>query len=206
MSFHQEVAKFKNWTKTLLSTFGEWELEYPEWDSFISAASHFLDRTSSKDWDDQDWQAVIYAVARDNECKNLISIIAEDLELLVAFSWRTTQSEEQQAKWQAAAYLGDKASLVCAEPVLLQFMKDADEYVVRRSLLSLSRLGSEHTEKLAISAWDTKHLYQRIAALHALHNIGSNQLEYYLDLASEDGRQHLLSNATKLRERTSSLR
>ncbi|MDG1769220.1 MAG: HEAT repeat domain-containing protein [Yoonia sp.] len=77
-------------------------------------------------------------------------------------------------------------------------MDDADEYVRRRSLMALSVLGSKETERLAILAWETGRLYPRIEALHALSKIGSPKLEHFLGLVKQDGRAHLLANASEL--------
>jgi hypothetical protein len=61
----------------------------------------------------------------------------------------------------------------------------------------LGQIGSAHTEVLAVTAWKTGQLYQRIAALYALSYARSPLLDRYLDLAQADGREHLIENARK---------
>lgn len=200
MGFRQEVERFKDWVKRSLQETAEWELEYPNWPQFEESFFAFLNETDRASWDTQAWDDVLYAVARDNECEKFIDRISEDVPTLTGLAQRAIESDEPQAKWQIAEYLGQSADLEVAEPLLLSLADDPDEYVRRRSLSALSILGSNETEKLAISAWETGELYQRIGALNALNNIGSNRLEHFLNLADQDGRDYLKANVVKIRD------
>lgn len=197
MKVENEVKLFKAWASTQDQR-GEWETEYPRWQAFEAAVLDFLEKTKSAEWDDKDWQNIIFVVARDNECETFIGKISEDKELLLSLAHQALTSHESKAKWQIAAYLGETAALELAEPILLAWVTDANEYVSRRSLIALSILGSKETEKLAKMAWATEHEYQRIAALQALGNIASKELEQFLRLAKDDGRIHLVKKALQL--------
>ncbi|MFC4217202.1 HEAT repeat domain-containing protein [Pseudophaeobacter arcticus] len=199
MEFQHEIKRFKDWASRSLHETAEWELQYPDWPRFEVSFFAFLNETDSTNWDRQTWDDVLYAVARDNECENFIDKISEDVPVLVSLAQKAVKSDETQAKWQIAEYLGCVAELEVAEPLLLSFVKDSDEYVRRRALNALSVIGSQETEKLAVLAWESGQLYQRIGALHALSNIGSSQLVHFLKLAEQDGRHHLMTNVSKLR-------
>ncbi|UWQ44971.1 HEAT repeat domain-containing protein [Leisingera aquaemixtae] len=198
MIFRKEIKRFRDWASRVKHHSAEWELEYPDWPRFEAAVFSFLNETDSAKWEAQDWHDLLYAVARDNECEKFIERISEDQSLLKKFVFEAMKSDESEAKWQVAEYLGQIGDLEFAEPILLFFVEDADEYVRRRSLTALSVLGSKETERLAILAWETGRLYPRIRALHALNKIGSPRLEHLLELAKQDGRVHLLANASKL--------
>lgn len=198
MTLRNEINRFRDWASSVRHHSAEWELEYPDWPGFEAAVFSFLNDTDSEKWEAQDWHDLLYAVARDNECESFIERISEDQSLLKKFALEAMKSDESDAKWQVAEALGQLGDLDFAEPILLLFVDDADEYVRRRSLDALSVLGSKETEKLAILAWDTGRLYPRIGALHALSKIGSPKLEHFLELAKQDGRAHLLTNASEL--------
>jgi HEAT repeat protein len=201
MEFCREVARFKDWSIRSSHSSAEWELEYPDWSRFESSFLAFINKVDCANWEPHEWDDVLYAVARDNECEKFIDIIAEDVSVLISLAQKAVRSDETQAKWQIAERLGRRAELEVAEPILLSFAGDADEYVRRRALYALSIFGSREVENLAVLAWDSGLLYQRIGALHALSNIGSSQLEHFLKLAEQDGRKHLIANASVLRSR-----
>jgi hypothetical protein len=88
------------------------------------------------------------------------------------------------------------------EACLLAFARDGDEYVRRRALESLARLGSAHTERVALDEWDRPHEHQqwaRMNALWALHKVGSAALHRLLEDAERDPREHLSGFARRLR-------
>lgn len=195
MIFRNEIKRFRDWASRVRHHSAEWELEYPDWPCFEAAVFSFLNETDSAKWEAQDWHDLLYAVARDNECETIIERISEDQSLLRKFALEAMKSDESDAKWQVAESLGRLGDLEFAEPILLLFADDSDEYVRRRSLTAL---GSKETERLAILAWETGRLYPRIGALHALSKIGSPRLEQFLELAKQDARAHLLANASEL--------
>lgn len=199
MKFGDEVRRFRDWADSVEHRSLIWEMNYPDWHRLQTAFLTFLDQTDKANWDEQDWQNVLYAVARDNENKYFIGAISDDPSLLKSVSLKVLESDETDARWQIAECLGREAELEFAEPILLILAEDADEYVRRRSLWALSVLGSKEVERLAILAWETGLLYQRIGALHALSEIGSTKLHHFLALAIQDGRPYLVSNALKLR-------
>ena len=102
------------------------------------------------------------------------------------------------AKWQLAVRIAGITDRQQAEKLLVQLVQDDNEYVSRRALMSLAEIASDKTEHYCRIAWekevDEMQEYQRIAVLHALFRIQSGLLPHYLQLATKDGRKHLISN------------
>ena len=95
-------------------------------------------------------QAVLYAIARDNEMQHLArEIRRRQPELLLPLA-RAIRMGERNDRWQLAVEL--RCVGLGAEQVLLE-MGDEHEYVRRRALESLARVGSPAVEGLALAAW-----------------------------------------------------
>ena len=89
------------------------------------------------------------------------------------------------------------------ERLLLALAGDEDEYVRRRALSSLARLGSAAVEELALAAWskqDAAQEWARMNVLWSLHRIGSPLLARLLVEAETDERPYLSDYARRLRE------
>ena len=138
-------------------------------------------------------------IARDNE----VGLLADEVPAarLVSLAQSALESKERDAKWQLVIRLKKLQWKTEIEQLLLAFVKDVDEYVRRRALLTLADCKSEHTERLAEIAWQSGDEYQRIAALHALYKVGSGLLPGYLQLADTDGRQFVVMRARDIRDR-----
>ena len=200
MDIHRETEKFKEWAKTYPGVkSGEWESDYGNWDEYYDACIQLIKNKPPKSLTDIEISDLFYAIARDNEQEHLIDEIAEDETLLLALCETSFGHIENDAKWQFASRLGEVQNNVkYAEKLLLKLVNDTDEYVSRRALLALSRLGSSQTEKFSIKAWETNHEYQRIAALSCLKTIKSQILPEYLNKAYKDGRKYLVAKARKI--------
>jgi hypothetical protein len=88
------------------------------------------------------------------------------------------------------------------EQLLLRLAQDEHEYVRRRALGALVRLGSSTVEKLALEAWhrpDPDQQWARRAALWSLHRVGSPQLGPLLVEAEQDPQEYLRVFAERLR-------
>lgn len=195
------MQRFERWAETVPVAIrsGEWECDYPEWASLLSAFSRFLSKTEIDRWSARDVADVLYAIARDNEGMSLARELATRPHRLLAAAAAAVESDECDAKWQIAAALGDLTGhKPQAEELLLKLVADRDEYVRRRSLLALAALGSPHSEALAIEAWNSGLEYPRIAALWVLHSVRSPRLAEYLKLAIADGREYVVRNAKQI--------
>jgi HEAT repeat protein len=156
-------------------------------------------------WSDEQLQAVLYALARDNEDEHL----GEEIRLhhptrLIALAKAALLGGEFDARWQLADQLGrldsDRGEV---ERLLLALVRDEDEYVRRRALKSLARIDSPSAEQLALEAWhrpDEHQEWARMMVLDCLHRIRSPHLEHLLAEAERDERQHLRDFAKRLRQ------
>ena len=192
------VQQFRAWADANSGTGGEWEQDYPEWDSLYRAANAVING-SCDDWDDETKQWLLYAIARDNEIRLLASNLTEkQVDLLATYSLKTN---ERDGKWQLAQQMRRFRLNPERERVLFAYEQDAEEYVRRTALMVLGDLGSVHTENLAFVAWESGDQYQRMACLHSLARIESPALEKYLDMAEQDGREYLRGLAEQIKTR-----
>jgi HEAT repeat protein len=178
---------------------GDGESAYEGWGAAYAAFTAFVRGCPRALWDDAATQAALYLVARDQESEILVDEVTEDACRLIALAKAAIRYPEPDARWQMADRLGDlRGQEAEVEPLLVQFTRDKDEYVRRRAILALGRLGSPLVEEVAEGAWNTGHEYQRIAVLSALRSIGSPQLQEYLDRAMADGRCYLVAHAATI--------
>lgn len=207
-----EVGRFQEWAgqHSPVPRSGEWEFYYPNWGDLYQAVFEFVAGKPFPTWSPEEVGAVLYALARDNESEH----IAEELcslypELLMPLTQAALQFDDPQARWQLAEALGWlKSDIVEQERLLLTLARDDDEYVRRRSLQSLTRLGSSSVEALALEAWnrpDPHQQWSRMMVLSCLSQLGSPQLEPLLSEAEQDNRQYLRECAEKIRRVRSNL-
>lgn len=194
-----EASRFREWATDHAGPSGEWELDYGSWDAVLDAFTSFVGACSYETWNDEITQAILYLVARDNEAEFFVDVLAEAPDRLLLLAGAAIRYPESDARWQLADRLGDlREHMAEAESLLVHFAQDEDEYVRRRAVMALGRLGSRHVERLAQAAWNTGDEYQRMAILDALHALGSPKLREYLDRARVDGRHYLVSFARKI--------
>lgn len=196
----REIARFERWAASLTGPrSGEWECGYSHWPARYTAVDRMIAAVEVEHVSNADVSHLLQCLARDNECEHIAKQLDVHPGLLFVLAQAALASVEPDAKWQLAERLGRRDDRrEEAEHLLLQFVRDDDEYVSRRALLALSRLGSRQTETLAGQAWATGHEYQRIAAQWALGAVASPRLAEYLALARQDGRPFLLHNAMEL--------
>jgi hypothetical protein len=196
-----EVDKFKAWAEAEYPTeprYGEWECDYPTWDDLYTAYVGFLDAFSPTEWDRTDTDAILYGLARDNEAQKLQFELEQRPQSLTALArYALSTPCDYHARWQLADALKTVEPSV-SEGLLQAYFRDSHEYVRRIALLSLGRIGSRSVERLAPEAWATGDQYQRICALSALADIGSEMLPKYIAMAMEDGRDHLVWNVKRI--------
>lgn len=196
--------RFRAWARDTYpnARFGEWETTYEGWDAVYESVTRFIRGYHYDRWDSVERQALLYLIARDNESELLVDVLAEDPARLLALARDAVVSTENEARCQIAERLGNlRENREEATALLVQFAQDEqdDEYVRRRALLALGRLGSDEVHGLVEKAWSTGLEYQRVAVLHVLYALGSPSLPEYLARADADGREHLVANAARIR-------
>ena len=200
-----EVGRFRAWASSypFAGRSGEWECEYEDWCALHKAVSVFIEGSPVATWSEEEFAAVLYVIARDNETQYLSRGIRERVPMaLLDLAEAALRIGEAEAKWQFAEELGH----FYGEPsrrnkLLLSFARDDNEYVRRRSLQALARIGSAATEAIALEAWsrhDESQEYARMMALWALHRIGSSHLTRLLHEAAQDNYPHLAAYALKV--------
>lgn len=198
-----EVSRFRAWADAYpdAGRYGEWECDYESWPSLYEAVLQFVAGRPFESWSESELRAVLYAIARDNEMQHLAREVRERHQALVPPLARAAlRMGEPDARWQLAIELGSLG--IGGEELLLELARDEHEYVRRRALESLARIGSPTVEELALVTWhrpDENQEHARMMALHCLEQVGSAQLEALLADAERDGRQYLRGFAEGMR-------
>ena len=204
-----EIEKLQNWSKNLSEIpeperGGEWEENYNDWGIIYKLFTQFIETESYLTWELEEIKLVLYLIARNNEMEDFIEEIAEQqpksLELLANKSF---EFGERDSRWQIAINLEKLPNKEIAKSLLEKFLKDENEYVRRRALMTIAKFNHPRIEEFCKEAWnreDEWQEYQRIAVLHSLKTANSAELKKYFELANEDGRQYLIMNVNKLKE------
>ncbi len=185
---------------------GEWETWYDGWTEIGTAFGKVLREMNAEEADVFLLDEMVYIIARDNECETLMEELAEYPEWFGRLCRHSLHGEEQDAKWQFAAYLPECGCGGEVKDLILAFAEDSYEYVCRRALLAMPRIRPDKVEYYAEQFWNRNlyapamQEYQRIAALNALNEIKSPLLKGYLRKAGEDGREYLSQCAKKIEE------
>jgi hypothetical protein len=202
-----EVTRFRTWASEHFPgrRLGEWECDYDHWDDFYAAVLNHVAASEPEAWSGDEMQAVLYSLARDNEREHIAEVIRTRYPAtLVALANAALVQSEPDARWQLAdqlGHLGHRGDEV--ERSLLCLALDETEYVRRRALGALVRVGSPAVEQLALDAWhrpDEHQEWARMKALYCLYRIGSPHLERLLTEAEQDERQHLRQFARRISE------
>ena len=178
---------------------GEWETSYLHWPALNTAVIKLLQASPPDRWDPPVVQALLYALARDNEEGWLKNDLLDSPTHLIALAHAGVSYDDPDAKWQLADALGSPhVSDDQAEPLLDRFVHDDDEYVSRIALLALGARRSPKAEQLAVRAWTTGHEHQRIVALSVLFDICSPLLPAYLGLSRLSSQEYVRARALEI--------
>jgi hypothetical protein len=198
-----EVDRFRAWADAYphAGQYGEWECDYTEWPALYEAVFQFVAGRPFESWSDAEVRAVLYALARDNEMQHLSREFRKrHPELLEPLAREALDVGERDDSWQLAVELGSIG--IGGEQLLLELARDRHEYVRRRALESLARIGSPAVAELALAMWhrpDEDQEHARMMVLHCLELVGSPQLESLLAEAERDARQYLRGFAVEMR-------
>lgn len=203
---HEAVLAFRRWAheefpdKNEDNDNGEWELDT---ELFSLMCDRFRDAVTGIDVKDITAEIIddlLYVIARDNECPILINELSPEYYGLLCKA--VLDTPYTNAKWEFAETLKDHEEI---RHLIFELLDTGDEYTERMALMSLSYLYPERTEEYAEKFWNRniykEDEYQKIMVLHALANIGSDKLPYYLDLADASSLKYLKENAEEIRKR-----
>ena len=206
----EQAIKFHQWQeatypgKTSEELGGEWEVDYPYWNDTYSAFCHVLTQTDAETADSVLLDKMVYLIARANEAEGFIQETTSHPKWFECLCRRAATSNENEAKWQFAAYLPECSCSQKVRDIILDFAKDPNEYVSRRALLAMPALRPDCVEQFAPLFWERNcyspelQEYQRIAVLVSLDAIHSDLLPQYLEQAKQDGRRYLLEHAKRI--------
>ena len=206
----KQAIKFHQWQeatypgKTSEELGGEWEVDYPYWNDTYSAFCHVLTQMDAETADSVLLDEMVYLIARDNEAEGFIQETTSHPQWFECLCRRAAASNENEAKWQFAAYLPECSCSQEVRDIILDFAKDPNEYVSRRALLAMPALRPDCVEQFAPLFWERNcyspelQEYQRIAVLVSLDAIHSDLLPQYLEQAKQDGRRYLLEHAKRI--------
>jgi hypothetical protein len=213
-NFMARVQDFRSWADAWGSdqekeTSGCWECNYEGWNRLYDAAEAFFRMRPFHSWTAGELEAVLYALARDEDGRTLSRTVREvSPTLLVDLAESGVARGERNARWQMAdelARIGDEGGR--RDAALLRLADDPDEYVRRRAMSSLLALRHPAVERLAIESWrrpqddEWAQLFARQMVLHVLDEVASVQLPRFLDEADRDGRPDLVAAAAEIRVR-----
>ncbi|MEP7119562.1 MAG: hypothetical protein ABJE95_01585 [Byssovorax sp.] len=201
-----EVARFREWAKgyPLEARSGEWECDYHDWHDLHDAVLEFFRSRRFESWSAAEVDAVLYAIARDNEIQYLARQVRQHhLALLIPLATAAAATGDRDSKWQLAEELGHLGQTGGeAERLLLLLARDGEEYVRRKSLQALASIGALATEELALFEWhrpDEDQQWARMMALDCLRRIASHHFDALLADAERDERPYLSAYARRLR-------
>lgn len=206
----EQAEKFHQWQettypgKTTEEIGGAWEVDYPAWNDIFDAFCHVLTQMDAETADSVLLDEMVYLIARDNEAEGFIQETTSHPQWFECLCRRAAASNENEAKWQFAAYLPECSCSQEVRDIILDFAKDPNEYVSRRALLAMPALRPDCVEQFAPLFWERNcyspelQEYQRIAVLVSLDAIHSDLLPQYLEQAKQDGRRYLLEHAKRI--------
>ena len=206
----EQVGKFHQWQeitypgKTTEEIGGAWEVDYPAWNDIFDAFCHVLTQMNAEMADSVLLDEMVYLIARANEAEGFIQETTSHPQWFECLCRRAAASNENEAKWQFAAYLPECSCSQKVRDIILDFAKDPNEYVSRRALLAMPALRPDCVEQFAPLFWERNcyslelQEYQRIAVLVSLDAIHSDLLPQYLERAKQDGRSYLLEHAKRI--------
>ena len=206
----EQAGKFHQWQeitypgKTTEEIGGAWEVDYPAWNDIFDAFCHVLTQMNAEMEDSILLDEMVYLIARANEAEGFIQETTSHPKWFECLCRRAAASNENEAKWQFAAYLPECSCSQKVRDIILDFAKDPNEYVSRRALLAMPALRPDCVEQFAPLFWERNcyspelQEYQRIAVLVSLDAIHSDLLPQYLEQAKQDGRRYLLEHAKRI--------
>ena len=183
---------------------GEWEYEIDEFYDMTSASIDVIKNLSVCDVNEQTIDCLLYAIARDEECEDLIYEILEYNEWFSELCKQSLQTNYLNAKLQFARQLKRYSGDHSTKELIFKFLSCDVEYIERTALESLANIYPEKAEEYAVNFWERKKYksdeYQKMMAIYVLHKINSPKLEYYLRKSEELNYTYLNNEVKRIRQ------
>ncbi|MDE5763919.1 MAG: hypothetical protein K2I00_03030 [Ruminococcus sp.] len=204
---HLKVNAFKIWAKTNYPEItedndnGEWCF-CDEFDEMYESALSIIQKSSASNATEQIINDLLYAIARDNECENIVEVLVDYDDWFALLCRYSLKSPYTNAKWQFAVKLKNYKCSNDLKDLIFEFLSTGDEYTERLALQSLAYIYPEQAEKYAVEFWNRNKYeydeYQKIMVLHVLYQIHSPNLKLYLEMAENLNYKYLKENAQEI--------
>lgn len=201
VELHKSVEAFKAFQKryypqiTEENDNGEWEIGLTQWDEMNSAYLKMIESGKPEAITDELLDDMLYVIARDNECSNLLIETLNYPDWFEPLCRRSIHTDYYNAKWQFAEQLGEYKGENDIKELLFSFIESGDEYTERMALWSMCRHFPKKAEEYAVKFWErniySADEYQKIMALSVLHQIKSPLLQEYIVRASQTEYRYL---------------
>lgn len=149
----QELYRFWQWAKMSPLEYskeigGEWETEYPHWDSIYSCVEHEISEIE-RVGETNSISDILEAMAIDNECENILDMLEENNKVSQLIINKYSTYYQPKARWQIAELIKRVQPESGKDILVKMIIKDHDKYVQRRALLSLDFLSHNEAKKYA---------------------------------------------------------
>lgn len=202
LTWREEVRRFREWAGKQENRAG-WELSYKRWDAIHEKVDAFMSSVALSTWTPEESNDILFVLAKSWDSSHFsCSLRQGGTEIVFHLAQESLKGSEWDARWQLAellAFLPDDAR---TEPLLLRLVDDENEYVRRRSLQELARIGSKQVGQLALREWhreDEMQEYARMMALSCWRHIQSPLLESHLREAEASSLEYLPNWARRVR-------
>jgi HEAT repeat protein len=195
-SLQAEVERFKAWAAVQAKDSCEWECDYEGWSTFLAAAHAAFAGASLVD---ADIDLILYALARDNECENILDMLEEHPLNGMSVARVGVTYPDRDARWQVAVFLGTRDDDE-GRSLLRSMVLDEDEYVRRRALLAIVRTDPIFAEDTALTWLCAEQEYARIAALTVLHKVGSPRLKDATERLKDDPSPYVRKKVAEIQD------
>lgn len=207
---YKEIRAFKRWAdkhypdRNEENDNGEWEFGVnSHFNEMLSTAILIVSETDSADADEKLIDALLFVLARDNECENLADELLKQKDWFEVLARKSPDTQYINAQWQIAKRL---AACDPCKDLIYVFIESEDEYTSRMALETMAKIDPEKAEEYAVRFWNRgkypegsyEDEYQRIMVLHVLKATGSDKLNEYLNEALTKPYKYLKENAEEI--------
>lgn len=209
--FYKEIDIFLKWADKYYPNWseendnGEWEMGVDShFDEMRDAAINIIKEYKYSNVDDKLIEALLFAIARDNECEIIIQELINYNDWYELLAKKSIGSKYVNAEWQFAKYLGECKR--CNQELIFSFIDSSYEYTSRMALSTMAEINPKYAEQYAIKFWNRgkysegsyEDEYQKIMALRVLEKIKSPKLEEYIEKALQSNYKWLVENAEEI--------
>ena len=178
---------------------GEWEIGLTQWEEMNSVYLKMIKNGKPEAMTDELLDDMLYVIARDNECCDLLTETLNYPDWLELLCIRSIHTNYQNAKWQFAQQLGEYRGESDITELLFCFIESGDEYTERMALWSMCQHFPKQAEEYAVKFWErniySADEYQKLMALDVLYQINSPLLQEYIARASQTEYNYLKKRA-----------